>query len=345
MDSTGLSPTASGRIDRPTLTDVARLAGVSRQTASRVARGGLLVNAETARRVQQVIDDLGYRPNVVARALSVGVTHQIGVVTHSTAGFGQGALLRGVEKAVDEIGYRVVISRIRSLAAAEVQEAVDDLVRLGCDGLVLQAPWLTAGEALSQLSSPVPLVTTSEVLGYSGPAVSVDGVAAADLATTHLLGLGHATVHHVAGPDGWSASRLRTEGWRRALRREGRDEPDVMVGDWTSRSGARWGAELAADPSVTAIFVANDTMALGLLYALAEAGRSVPGEVSVVGFDGQPEGEHFQPPLTTMSADADEHGRLAVQMVRSMLGLADTPPNPTVWTALVERASTAPPPA
>ncbi|WP_165368171.1 LacI family DNA-binding transcriptional regulator, partial [Phytoactinopolyspora endophytica] len=270
------------RPERPTLTDVARLAGVSRQTASRVARGSSLVNADTARRVRKVIDTLGYQPNALARALSVGLSQHIGVVTHAASGEGTGTILGGIESAAAELGYRAIVAHVTTLGRQELQDAVDALARIGCDGIVVMAPWASAADSLGLVSSPVPLITTSEVPGYDGPAVHSDTAAAAEQATSHLLGLGHRTVHHVAGPDDWNAARLRTEGWRRALEQAERPVPPMLTGDWSSASGARLGAELARDPEVTAIFAANDTMALGVLHALWRAERDVPAEVSVI---------------------------------------------------------------
>lgn len=340
--------TVEVRPGRPTLTDVARLAGVSRQTASRVARGGGLVHEETARRVRQVIDDLGYRPNVVARALSVGITQQIGVVTHSTFDYGPAAILNGIETAAGALGYRVIVSHVHAVGAGELQEAVDGLVRTGCDGIIVMAPWASATQTLAGLSSSVPLITTSQVPGYDGPAVHPDTAAAAEEATTYLLDLGHETVHHVSGPPGWNPSALRIQGWRRALIRAGRPRPPVLAGDWSSTSGAVAGAELARDESVTAIFAANDMMALGVLHSLAQAGRRVPEDVSVMGFDGSPGSEHFQPPLTTMQGQPEEHGRAAVHLILARLGRrppgwAATMRVPIVLrTDLVIRQSTAP---
>ncbi|SEE65078.1 LacI family DNA-binding transcriptional regulator [Ruania alba] len=337
--------TGTVRPERPTLTDVARLAGVSRQTVSRVARGSSLVNAETARRVRGVIDTLGYQPNVLARALSAGSSQHIGVVTHATFGEGPGAILDGLESAAAEFGYRAIVAHVATLGREELQGAVDALVRTGCDGIVVMAPWVSAADSLDFVSSPVPLITTSEVPGYEGPAVYLDSVAAAEQATNHLLDLGHRTVHHIAGADGWNAARLRSEGWRRALERAQRPVPSALTGDWSSASGARLGAELARDPDVTAIFAANDMMALGVLHAMWRAGRMVPAEVSVVGFDGSPSGEHFCPPLTTMRGDAHEHGRQAVQLILAHLGQQEVQTRRLIEARLVERESTAAPPS
>jgi DNA-binding LacI/PurR family transcriptional regulator len=143
----------------------------------------------------------------------------------------------------------------------------------------------------------------------------VDNAAGACRATQYLLDLGHQTVHHVGGPGSWLDARERTDGWLQALRSAGAPEPEVLAGDWSSRSGYEIGHQLARMPGVTAVFCANDHMALGLLRALAEGGRRVPEDVSVVGFDDIPEAAFFLPPLTTVRQDFGELGRRALRLL------------------------------
>jgi DNA-binding LacI/PurR family transcriptional regulator len=143
----------------------------------------------------------------------------------------------------------------------------------------------------------------------------VDNRGGAAMATRHLLELGHPTVHHIAGPAAWPEARERTAGWRQTLSDAGARAPELCVGDWSARSGYQAGQRLAADPSVTAIFCANDHMALGTLRALSEVGRRVPAEVSVVGFDDIPEAPFMIPPLTTVQQDFDEVGRRSMDVL------------------------------
>lgn len=333
------APRAVPRV-RATLTDVAALAGVSRQTASRAVRGTAQVHPETLARVQRAVAALGYRPHPAARALSTGRGETVGVLTHESGTFGAMSILAGVEHAAEQAGYGVSVASLRAFDPASVQLAIDRLVATGCDGIVLMAPWASDGDALCAVSSPVPLVTTSDVPGYDGPAVHADTVLAAREAVEHLLGLGHRRVQHLAGPDGWNASRLRTEGWRAALDAAGLPGvPAPLVGDWSSESGHRAGRVLAGDDSVTAVFVANDAMALGLLHALHAAGRRVPEDVSVVGFDDAPGSAFFQPALTTVRVDNDEHGRRALE---ALIG-GSASSGERIPHTLVVRASTSAP--
>jgi DNA-binding LacI/PurR family transcriptional regulator len=172
----------------------------------------------------------------------------------------------------------------------------------------------------------------------------VDNAAGAALATRYLLDLGHRTVHHVAGPGSWVDAQERIAGWREALARAGAPEPELLSGDWGCPSGYRIGQRIAASPEVTAVFCGNDHMALGLLRALAEHGRRVPDDISVVGFDDIPESAYFLPPLTTVRQDFGELGRRALATLVDMI---DGRPPPVsclrISPHLVARASAVPP--
>jgi DNA-binding LacI/PurR family transcriptional regulator len=335
--SRGADASAARSHARPTLTDVASLAGVSRQTASRVARGGALVSPETAARVEQAIAQLGYRPDPVARALSTGRGRTLGVLSHTT----RNAIVDGIERAAQEAGYGMSLALLSTFDPEVVQSTVERLVQTGCDGVILMAPWVSDAEALRRLKSPVPMLVTSQAPGFSGPMVYPEAVGSARDIVEHLLELGHRTVWHVAGPAGWIASRLRAEGWEQALRAAGAPVPAPLAGDWTSRSGYEAGLRLAEIPDVTAVFAANDETALGLLYALAERGRRVPDEISVAGYDDIPGAEFFQPALTTVRVDNLARGRYAVeQLLRQLRG--EPPESPiVVGYELVIRDSTA----
>ncbi|HWI73751.1 MAG TPA: substrate-binding domain-containing protein, partial [Baekduia sp.] len=164
------------------------------------------------------------------------------------------------------------------------------------------------------------------------------------LATEHLLALGHKTVHHLAGPSDWIEARQRIEGWLDALHEAGAASSAPLRGDWSPRSGYELGRRLVDLPDLTAVFVANDQMALGLLRLLREHGRDVPGDVSVVGFDDIPEAAYFTPPLTTVRQDFNEMGRRSLHVLLDQIAGGDhTPVREIVPAALVERASTAPP--
>lgn len=330
---------------RATLTDVARAAGVSRQTASRVARGGENVNARTAARVRRAIKALGYRPDPIARALTTGRGLSVGLLTHQLTdrqmGLGAISIMIGVEQAAAELGLGVSVATFSAFDRATVQDGIDRLARAGCDGVIFMAPWVSAAKTLRAIDTSLPLVSTSEVADYDGPAVHADAAQAAGDVVDHLLSLGHETVHHVAGPLNWISSQRRLAGWESALRRAGAPVPEPLAGDWTAESGHEAGRQLAQDPSVTAVFTANDEMALGVVYALTEAGRQVPEDVSVAGFDDAPGSDFFRPPLTTVRVDDAEYGRQAVAQLMLQINGEAAAPATILPHQLIIRASTA----
>jgi DNA-binding LacI/PurR family transcriptional regulator len=206
------------------------------------------------------------------------------------------------------------------------------------------APQEGGARALMQAPGGVPLVALESGPRDVVPLASVDQVAGARLATQHLLGLGHETVWHIAGPAGWPEAEDRVRGWRTALEAAGAAVPPPLPGDWSARAGYELTQGLAGDDAVTALFVANDQMALGALRALHEAGRHVPRDVSVVGFDDIPEAPYFIPPLTTVRQDFDEMGRSGLRLLLDTMEAPDrAPAHIEVAPELVIRSSSGPP--
>src|SRR4051794_4494464 len=327
------------------MTDVARLAGVSHQTVSRVVNGADHVREETRDRVLAAMRALDYRPNAAARTLVTGRSGTLGVVSFDTTLYGPASTLYGIERAAHEAGYFITIVSLTRLDHESVLTAVERLRLQGVDGILAIAPQEVAAAALVDLPGDVPLVAVEA--GPTGvvPLVAVDQFAGAVLATRHLLDLGHRSVWHVGGPLDWLEARRRAAGWRSALDDASTSAPPPLVGDWSPASGYRLGLQLAGDADVTAIFVANDQMALGVLRALHEHGRDVPGEISVVGFDDIPEAEFFLPPLTTVRQNFDELGRSSLRLLLDVMrGPARPAAELTVAPELVVRASTAAPP-
>jgi DNA-binding LacI/PurR family transcriptional regulator len=297
------------------MSDVGRLAGVSHQTVSRVINGSRHVRPETRERVLDAMRELDYRPNSVARALVTGRSNTLGVVTFDTTLYGPAATLCGIERAAHEAGYFIIVASLKALDQPSVAEAVDRLSLHGVDGILAITPQQDAAEALRHAPAEIPLVAVEAGPARGVPVVAVDHVAGASSATRHLLELGHPTVWHVSGPTGWLEAHERLQGWRATLRDAGAEIPPPLTGDWSAHSGYGLGQELSRDERVRAIFVANDQMALGVLRAMNEAGREVPGEVSVVGFDDIPESPYFTPPLTTVRQDFDEMGTRGVALL------------------------------
>ncbi|MGH2944770.1 MAG: LacI family DNA-binding transcriptional regulator [Solirubrobacteraceae bacterium] len=323
------------------MADVAKLAGVSQQTVSRVLNDSPHVRSDTRQRVLDAMRKLEYRPNSVARALVTGRSKTLGVVSFDTTLYGPASTLFGIERAAHDAGYFVSIVSLRSLNRASVLSAVERLRDQGVDGILVIAPQESAAQALLHLPQDVPIVAAEAGPEESVPLVAVDQVAGARSATQHLLDLGHRTVWHISGPRDWLEAQDRVDGWRSTLEDAGAAAPPLLVGDWSARSGYELGQRLAKLPDVTAVFVANDQMALGVLRSLHELGRHVPGEISVVGFDDIPEAAYFSPPLTTVRQNFNEMGRrgllrLLEQIQTGVRVLA----HETVPPELVVRAST-----
>jgi DNA-binding LacI/PurR family transcriptional regulator len=338
---------AEGRGRRPGGTDVARLAGVSQKTVSRVFNNEPNVTGETRERVLAAAQRLGYRPNGAARALLTGRTHRIGVVSHGTAHFGPSSLLVALEREARRINYSLSIANSFSDDPSGLAAAVDSLLVQGVDAIIISEPVEDGDEPLVV---DVPVLTLGAGPAVRAPTVlsmrAAEGGDAAAEMTRHLLGLGHRTVHHVAGPRRWWAAGERRQHWRDALLAAGAEVPEVLEGDWTAARGYELGCELAADPDVTAIFAANDETAIGIVHALHAAGRAVPVEVSVAGFDDIPIAAHVWPPLTTVSSDNAELAVNGLRYLAEFLTNPDIPPSPPTDHVhrLVIRESTAAPP-
>lgn len=338
--------TRGGTSSAPRSTDVARLAGVSQKTVSRVLNNEPYVSEELRRRVLDAAEKLGYRLNNAARVLASGRTRSIGVVSLGTALYGPASLLMGIERAARDTGYAVRVVTTIEGDDAGIAGAVSSLLEQGVDGIVISEP-IDDGEF--SLDVDVPVLVIGAPAPFTAPRVVTAGVGAdllARAATRHLLDLGHATVHHLAGPQRWFAARDRVAGWRAALQERGRAEPPMAAGDWSAASGYAVGLELAADPSVTAVFAANDDMAIGLMRALSEAGRQVPRDVSVVGYDDIPVAAYVTPPLTTVRQPFDA---VATEGLEMLVHVIENPGSDPVRSVdppieLVLRASTGPAP-
>lgn len=328
----------------PVMADVAREAGVSHQTVSRVLNEHPNVRGETRARVLAAIDKLGYRRNLVARALVTKHSRTLGVVSFDTTLYGPASTVYGIEQAARTAGYFISIVSLKSIDSSGVRDALDYLADQGVDGIVVVAPQRSAALALADLPLDVPTVAVEGGQAGAVSVVCVDQESGARMATEHLLSLGHGTVWHVRGPEDWLEAEGRVAGWRAALAEAGCPIPEPLAGDWSPRSGYEAGCSLAGMAGVTAVFVANDQMALGVLRAFTERGVRVPEQVSVVGFDDVPESEFFSPPLTTIRQDFGAVGRHSIEvLLRQIEGRgagSGEPERLVVPPAFVSRAST-----
>jgi DNA-binding LacI/PurR family transcriptional regulator len=327
--------------------DVAAVAGVSYQTVSRVINRHPSVRASTRELVQAAIDDLGFRPNRAARALAGGPVQSVTVLTPDTTLYGSRAGLQGIEEAARAAGFAVGIRVVESAEPTEVSDAVARAIESG-GALIVIAYYKAGTMTLAAVPPEIPTVAMVETPagdeGDGKPWVWVDDRKAAAEATRYLLGLGHRTVHYASIPFSSHTSQ-RMVGWRSALEAAAAPVPEPVQCGWTPHSGYQAGRTLAADPSVTAVLCGNDDLALGVMRAMQEAGRAIPGQVSVVGFDDTPVAEFLSPALTTVRLDFAELGRASFTMLQGFLDpKAVVPPTPRPEPELIIRESAGPPP-
>ena len=338
LDENGLRPRP------PAMSDVARVAGVSHQTVSRVLNDHPSVRPQTKQRVLEAITELGYRRNVAARALVTRRTGAIGVISTGLPYFGPTSTLIAIEEAARDAGYFVSVATLAHIDAESSGRAVEHFLAQAVEGIIVIAPHDDVRDALVAFADEVPLVmiAAEPSPGFAYHTMSVDQELGARLATRHLLSLGHREVAHLAGPQDWIDARARVAGWRAELAAAGLPAPEPIEGDWGSNTGYEVGRRLAREGLPTAVFAANDQLALGLLHAFAAAGVSVPGDVSVVGFDDIAGSAHFIPPLTTVQQGFAELGGRCMEMLIAAIGGHDLDPTP-IPPQLVIRASTGPP--
>ena len=324
------------------MADVARLAEVSAQTVSRVMNDYPFISTETRLRVEHAVDRLGYRPNRAARTLATSRSRTIGVVATDYRSYGPSAMLWAVEEAAQEAGYEVAVQSLRVADDTAIRQALDRLAEQSVEGIVYLAPQDAAHPAFLS-ARDVPIVTYVGFRdGREHPSSSIRRRARGwRPRTSWRLGI----VRSVTS-QGIPALRSPVRGsrdGRQALADAGLVAQAVAAGDWTPEGGYRAARELLErHPELTAVHVANDHMALGALLAFREAGRRVPEDISVVGFDDVPEAAYFAPPLTTVRQDFADLGRRCIAALLSALhGDPRETPVPVI-PELVVRSSTAP---
>ena len=325
------------------MADVAAHVGVSHQTVSRVLNGSPLVRDDTRDRVLAAIEELGYRRNSAARMLATNRSGRIGMVSAHLALHGPSSIAVAVQEAGHAAGYEVSLVGLPDLSAEALREAVERLLDQAVEALVIAVAHRDALDLARSLEVPIPVVVVQGVTAGEALAAGIDQEEGGRLATGHLLDLGHERVAHLTGPLDWVEAGQRRAGWLHAHESRGLLPGRELTGDWSARSGYECGLQVADDPDVTAVVVANDAMALGLLRALHERGCAIPGEVSVVGFDDVPEAEFFWPALTTVSQAFSTLGERAVELTLRALAGEERPATELVQPELVVRASTAAP--
>ncbi len=325
-----------------TINDVAAACGVSYQTVSRAINGMGDISGETRARVLKTAERLGYRPNLAARSLVTRRSTVLGIISRNLEHYGSTQALVSVEKAAKTAGYGLMIVEPEGESASEIHRAVNELCTHRVAGILLFQIEADIC-ALRDSFRNTPFVGLNSDFGYEAASVLADQVAGSEIATNHLINLGHANIAHIRGPNGYFIAQQRHEGWLRALERAGCTPGAVVKGDYSSRSGFEAGhalIELHKD-RFTAVVSANDQMALGAIRAFEERGLRVPEDISIVGFDDMPESEFFRPPLTTIKHDFARLGQLGIQTMLAQLGgLSSFSKREIITPTLVQRLST-----
>jgi DNA-binding LacI/PurR family transcriptional regulator len=313
--------------------DVARLAGVSHQTVSRVLNGHASIRDVTKSRVLAAMDELQFRPSRAARMLSTQRSETIGVLAAAVGShYGPASSVSAVEDAARSRGYYATVAHLASVAPGAITAAIEELLSQNVEGIVIVAPRTTVLSRLAALSMNVPIVAAQGEQSDAGgiPVVSVNQATGVRLVLDYLLGQGHQRILHVAGPPDWNDAQSRLRAYQAGLRAAGLPASPPLFGDWTADSGYEIGRALVSDTGpgdlpFTAVFSSNDQMALGLIHAFREAGLDVPRDVSIVGFDDIPESAHFWPPLTTVRQEFSQVGERCVSMLIEAIDRSDDP--------------------
>ena len=338
-------PLGAERLPTVSIRDVAAASGVSHQTVSRVINGSPRVKESTRQVVLRSVASLDFHPNRAARALAGAPVQSVTVLTANTRLYGFAGALEGIEAAARVAGFTVGV-RVVEPGAQAADDAVSQAVELG-GALIVIALEQKSIAALHAVPSDFPsaaiVVTPTVDEAVGKPWVWIDDRKAATEATNYLLGLGHRTVHYLSVP-AWADTNPRLTGWRSALVDAGAPVPEPLCCSWEPRSGFEAGQVLTSDPDVTAVLCGNDDIAIGALRAMHHAGRSVPADVSIVGFDDIPFALYCSPSLTTVRQDFVALGRLCFARLVSLLDPSSTdqwPPCPEA--KLIIRESAGPP--
>jgi DNA-binding LacI/PurR family transcriptional regulator len=330
-----------------TINDIATACGVSYQTVSRAINGMGDISKETRSRVLKAADKLGYRPNMAARHLVTRQSTVIGIITPDVSLYGATQVMVSVGKTAREAGYSLMLAELREESDDEIRRAVDELCAYRVAGILMFQVEIDI-RVLRDSFRNVPFVGMNSDFGDEAPSVLVDQESASEMATNHLINLGHSQIAYIRGPQGNFVARRRYQGWLTALKQAGCSPGPLVEGDFSAKSGFTAASALAANHRgrFTGVVAANDQMALGAIRAFEENGIRVPGDISIVGFDDMPEAEFFRPPLSTVKHDFARIGQLGVRCLLAQLsGVSSFPKLHAVKPTFVERLSATAPPS
>lgn len=328
---------------KTSIKDIAAIAGVSHSTVSRALSNSPLIPEATRRRIQRIAQRKGYTPNAIARGLVTRRTHAIGVVVTTIEDPFVAEVVRGIEQVAGDQGYRVFLATSHNDSTRELN-VVTALWESRVDSVIVAASRVGSlyGPRLQQIGVPIVLINNQHP-GTFIHTIAIDDAQGANLATQHLISLGHRVIGHLRGPSGHRASGKRLAGYRRALKQAGIAFDPTLVAD---ADGSAAGGEqilqlLAHSPCPTAIFCYNDMTAIGALSILKRQGLAVPDDISLVGFDDIPFAQYVEPPLTTVRQPMTEMGRQAMQMALTLMnGPKSQVPDIVIPGQLIERKST-----
>lgn len=325
-----------------TINDIAAACGVSYQTVSRAINGMEEISPVTRSRVLKTAERLGYRPNMAARHLATRQSTVIGLITADINLYGATQVLLSVGQAAREAGYALMLAEIRDESVEEIRRAVDELCAHRVAGILLFQIEADFG-ALRDSFRNIAFVGMNSDFKFEAPSVFVDQELASQMATDHLIRLGHSQIACINGPPGNIVARRRYQGWLSALRQAGCVPGPAAEGDFSAESGFAAASSLLANypGRFTAVVSANDQMALGAIRAFEENNLRIPTDISIVGFDDMPEAAFFRPPLSTIKHDFARIGQLGVRCLLAQVnGISSFPRIQSVKPVLVERLST-----
>lgn len=323
---------------QPTIYDVARLAGVSHQTVSRLVKGDSGIRPANRERVLKALDELNYRPNLTARSLATSRSHRVAALTQEITQVGPGKVAQGASEEARAHGYILDIIALDVSDRANIEEAIALVNQHEVAGILALASTDELRAAFEGTTFQVPVVIPLEAGDVDAERPGLRGRASREL-VDHLVNLGHRAFLHLAGPEAWVAARNRRHDFEAALSRHGIQLTHVVHGDWSARSGYDAIRSLGADIGSTAILAANDQMAIGAILALTELGLRVPEDVSVTGMDDVPEAAYIRPPLTTIRLEFEEEGRDTFRQLLALMTGEQIERRPTPAKAILRRST------
>lgn len=332
---------------RPTIKDVAKRAGVSYQTVSRVINHSQRVHPDTRLQVERAIEELGYRPSSIARSMVHGKTHTIGCISPNLTDYVFAKIIDSAHVEARRLGFILLTASAQN--GLEAKYLLQEMLERRVDGIMIINPReIDSFHHLKPaLKDKIPVVIVKDKPDKMPlSSVTCDGIMGGFTATEYLLSLGHTEIATITGPMSEADARQRYQGYLSALQKAGLNKQPELIrsGDWTEQSGQRAAEQLLnSGVSFSAVFVQNDRMAMGVIHACTYAGKKIPADISIIGFDDVPFAAYLVPSLTTMLQPIGELGRQAARLLSTAIQSPDfSPQNVQLKPELIERKSCLP---